>query len=159
MRNLPTSWQGNTESTLQQEQDSISIYTDKKADTREIIAAQVLIKRTYPALHRGFYDTLDDRIRANNFTTARLRDAVSFVIDNCRYPTPTIADFISFDRTVKFKTYDEMCLLAERVEDIWEQWLPVKFPDRPKVVWIHANDIEKYKLQDYQIKKSEEKTK
>lgn len=119
----------------------------------EIIAAQVAIKKSYPALNKGFYDTLDDRIRANGFTKTRLKEAVEFVIDNCRYPTPTIADFISFDRTVKFKTYDEMCLLAERVEGIWEQWLPVKFPDRPKVVWIHANDIEQYKLQGYMVNK------
>lgn len=118
-----------------------------------------MIKRTYPALHKGFYDTLDDRIRANNFTKARLKDAVEFVIDNCRYPTPTVADFVGYDRTVKFKTHDQMCLEALNYPDIWKQWLPVKFPDRPKVVWVHANDIEKYKLQKYQIKKPEEKTK
>jgi len=149
---IPTSlnsWQGNTESTPQT--DSVSLYSDAKADTREIIAAQVTIKKAYPALPKGFYDILDDRIRANNFTKARLHDAVTFVIDNCRYPTPTIADFITFDRTIKSKTHDQMCHEALAYPDIWKQWLPVKFPDRPRVVWIFANDIEQYKLQEYQV--------
>ncbi len=148
---MPDSWQGNTESTLRQQADSVSLYTDDKADTREIIEAQLTIKKAYPSLPAGFYDVLDDRIRANNFTIARLADAVNFVIDNCRYPTPTIAEFITFDRCIKVKTHDQMCNEGQAYPEVWDQWLPVKFPDRPKIVWVHANDVEKYKLQDYQV--------
>jgi len=116
-------------------------------DTKEVIEAQVRIKRAFPSLGAGFYDTLDDRIRANGFTAERLKDAVANVIDNCRYPQPSIADFINFDKTIKFKTWHEMTK-----DDCWDTYLPVKFPDRPKTVWIHANDIAQYKLEKYQIK-------
>lgn len=133
------------------QEEKISLYEDRRAGTKEIIESLAVIKKTYPALHKGFYDMLDDRIRANNFTAARLKDAINYVIDNCRYPTPTIADFISFDRTVKFKTYDEICWQTHNCPEIWNQWLPVKLPALPKVVWIHANDIVRFKLEKYQV--------
>lgn len=94
----------------------------------------------------GFYDAFTDRIQANEFCDERLTDAVNYVIDNCVYPTPTIANFISYDRTVKFKTWNEMTK-----EDLWDTYLPVKFPDRPKVIWVHANDIAAYKLEKYMV--------
>jgi len=126
---------------------SISLYTDAPVETRDIIEAVTIIKKSFPSLPVGFYDILDDRLRANWFTAQRLKDAVEFVVDNCIYPTPTIANFISFDRTVKFKTHDQMCK-----EELWDTYVPVKFPDMPKVIWIFANDVEKYKLQKYLVK-------
>jgi predicted RNase H-like nuclease len=148
---LPNSWQESTELTAQT--DSISIYSDALADTREIIEAQKNIKRSFPALPAGFYDMFDDRIRANRFTVQRLADAVDCVIDNCIFPQPTIAQFISYDRTLKYKTYDEMCKDALTSDSVWQQWLPVKFPDRPRVVWVHENDIAKYRLQEHIVNK------
>ena len=93
-----------------------------------------------------------DRVIANKFTAQRLKDAVTYVIDNCPYPTPTIANFISFDRTVKFRTHEEMCKEALTYQQVWQEWLPVKMPNMPKTVWIFANDIEKYKLAEYVVK-------
>lgn len=114
--------------------------------------AVVAIKKAFPSLPTGFYDMFDSRIKDNNFTANRLNDAVTHVIDNCIYPTPTIANFISFDRTVKFKTHDEMCKEAMTYPQVWQQWLPVRFPNMPKTVWVFANDIEKYKLTEYVVK-------
>lgn len=146
MRNLPTSWQESTGLTLQAE-FSLSIYIDAKADTKDIIAAQVRIKKAFPALAAGFYDTLDDRIRANGFTIQRLKDAVDYVIDNCHYPQPSIADFVGYDKLIECRNWRDMTR-----EEQWDTFLPVKLPDRPKVVWIHANDIAQYKLEKYQVK-------
>lgn len=141
-----------------QEEDEISLYKGKLT-TKGVVASVAKIKAAFPALPGSFYDALSERIIDNGFCDQRLKDAVNFVIDNCRYPTPTVADFITFNQTVKFKTHDQMCLEALNYPDIWKQWLPVKLPDRPKVVWIHANDIDRYKLQDYLVKKTEERTK
>jgi hypothetical protein len=135
--------------------DKISLYADPLAGTKEIIAAQVRIKKSFPALPAGFYDTLDDRIRENGFTVQRLKDAVSYVIDNCPYPTPMIANFISYDKTIKFRTYNEMLKEAVPYEInsvLWKEWLPVKFPHLPATVWVHANDVARYDLSKYQVK-------
>lgn len=130
--------------------NEISLYSGQLT-TQVVVASVAKIKAAFPALPGGFYDTLADRITANGFCDERLRDAVNHVIDNCPYPTPTIANFISYDRTVKFKTYDEMCKEALTSDSIWREWLAVKYPDMPKTVWVHANDVQKYNLQKYVI--------
>jgi len=48
------------------------------------------------------------RIRDKKIPAQRLRDAVLFLIDNFKYPCPTIADVISFDRKTKLYTHQEV---------------------------------------------------
>lgn len=114
-----------------------------------------MIKKSFPSLPASFYDVFDDRVRANNFTVQRLKDAVDYVIDNCPYPMPTIANFISYDKAVKYKTYEEMMDLSVPYEmngGIWKAWLPVRLPNCSIVVWIHKSDIDRYQLYKYQVK-------
>ena len=59
-----------------------------------------LIKKAFPALPLGFYDVLTDRLTEHGFCDDRFRDAVIHVIDTCPYPTPTIANFISYDKKI-----------------------------------------------------------
>lgn len=127
------------------EGNEISIYSGELTP-RAVIENVARIKMAFPSLPAGFYDILSERIKENKFCDDRLVDAVAHVIDNCRYPNPSVADFISFDRTLKFKTWHEMTK-----EDCWSTYLPVKFPDRPKVVWIHANDIANHGLGKYLV--------
>lgn len=138
---------------LSPEKTEISLYNDTLAGPKDIIDASVRVKKAFPALPKSFYDTFDDRIRDKGFTVQRLKDAVNYVIDNCQYPTPTIANFISFDRTIKFRTHEEMCKEAMTYQQVWKEWLPVKMPNMPKTVWIFANDIEKYNLKTFIVKK------
>src|SRR6056297_3560852 len=78
----------------------ISVYNDEL--TKEFAAKMTeKIVKTFPKLSSQFFDIFYDRIRDNGFTDKRLKDAVNYVIDNCQYPEPTIAQFISFDKTVK----------------------------------------------------------
>jgi hypothetical protein len=56
------------------------------------------IKKAFPALPVEFYDILCEKIKEHNFTDHRLVKAVNHVIDSCIYPTPTIAQFITFDK-------------------------------------------------------------
>lgn len=65
------------------------------------------IKEAFPQLTPGFYDILQEMIKKDNFCDSRLIDAVDHVIRNCRYPNPTIAEFISYDKKMKIYTYNE----------------------------------------------------
>ena len=57
----------------------------------------VVIKKAFPSLPKSFYEIFIERLKANGFTDEKLNKAINHVIDNCKYPTPTIANFISFD--------------------------------------------------------------
>lgn len=134
--------------------DTVSIYAGTL--TNEVALSNIVkIKAAFPALPGSFYDVLSSRLIDKGFCDTRLNDAVNHVIDNCIYPTPSIAEFISFDRTIKVKTHEEMCKEAMTYEQIWDTWLPIKFPELPKVLWVHANDIEKYKLTQYRVKQKQ----
>jgi hypothetical protein len=52
----------------------------------------------------------------------------------------------------KYKSYDEMCQLALNNKDIWKQMTAIKFPDMPKTVWAHPNDVVKHNLNQYVVK-------
>src|ERR1035437_8959738 len=56
------------------------------------------IKNAFPSLPVGFYDVLCDRLKTKKFNDARLCNAVDGVIDTCAFPTPTVANFIMFDK-------------------------------------------------------------
>lgn len=117
--------------------------------TRNIIECVKKIKQAFPSLPPGFYDVLSERITHHKFSDERLRDAVNNAIDNCVYPTPTIAQFVSFDRRIKVLTYDEY---IKKIEDngewIGKDYKPIRFADQERPVWIHVNDIKKYNLQN-----------
>lgn len=56
------------------------------------------LKKAFPTLPEEFYDILCERIKEHELTDKRLIKAVNYVIDNCVYPTPTIANFILYDQ-------------------------------------------------------------
>jgi hypothetical protein len=103
------------------------------------------IKKAFPSLPVGFYDILTDRLADNGFSNDRLTDAVRNVIDTCIYPTPTIAQFISFDKRVKTYTYLQYCDIVEKGGD-GKNYKAIKLKGRPVPVWIHINDVEQYNI-------------
>jgi len=52
----------------------------------------------FPDLTGSFQDLLLERLEANKFSDDRLQRAITGVIEHCAYPTPTIADFLKWDR-------------------------------------------------------------
>lgn len=106
-----------------------------------------IIKKSFPALPIEFYDIFMDRIKANSFSDERLNDAVANVIDNCPYPTPTIAQFISFDKKVTFYKYPD---IVQKLEDgdtnAFDRYKRIELEGLPEAVWIHVNDIAKYNI-------------
>ena len=131
---------------------SISVYSGELS-TRTVIDGIKKIKAAFPNLPPDFYDILSDRIKENGFSDMRFVNAINHVIDTCKYPTPTIADFIGYDKQIKLYSYDEMLVkinfAGNSVSFQWDNYKPVKFMDREKLVWVHNDDISKYKLKIY----------
>jgi hypothetical protein len=67
--------------------------------TTECLAKNLdVVHKIYPSLSEGFYDILCERLKAHGFSDRELTKAVNHVIDTCKYPQPTIAEFISYLR-------------------------------------------------------------
>jgi len=130
-----------------QNSHEISIYKGE-LDTRSILTNVAKIKQAFPSLPLTFFEVFDERIHANGFSSQRLNDAVSHVIDTCVYPVPTIANFISFDKKVKILSHAHVCDIVSKGEDSMDSFKPIKIKGRNKPVWIHINDIRQYNIKD-----------
>jgi hypothetical protein len=142
MISLRTSSQINS-GLIQSTSNEISTYKGELT-TECIIRNTSAIRKSFPNLPIDFFDVFTDRVKANGFTDERLNDAVGHVIDTCIYPTPTIAQFISWDKKIKVFTYEEM--LKKWDDGVKDAYQPIQFPDRSVPVWVHVNDIKMYNL-------------
>jgi hypothetical protein len=134
-------------STLIKKEDhfEMSVYAGEL--TKRCIAENtVKLKHSFPALEDGFYDVFYERLKANNYTDERLNDAIGHVIDNCIYPAPTIAQFISFDKRIKLYTYNQVLKMNDESQSAFVTHRPVKMEGQSLPMYAHLNDIEKYKL-------------
>lgn len=122
---------------------NLSIYSGNLT-TNEIIDQQLRLKKSFPGLPAEFYDILIERLKENNFNDARLKAAIDNLIDTCVYPLPTIANIISYDKTVKLYTYTQICDLVSN-GDKMSNYKKVK--SNFLNLWARVDDIEKYKLQ------------
>jgi hypothetical protein len=84
---------------MQTNDDTVSIYHGELTQ-QGIIDGVKAIKKAFPSLPVDFYDILIDRLRVNGFSDDRFIDSVVYVIDTCVYPTPTIANFIAYDKRI-----------------------------------------------------------
>lgn len=142
MKSLPKSYQN----TGINENNSLSGYKGKL--TREnIVKCNIKLKQTFPSLPPGFYDIFSERLKANNFTDERLIDAINHVIDNCIYPIPTIANFISFDKKVRLYNHNDIIEMLNDNPSAFKQFRPIKFENSSFPVYANIIDIEKYNLE------------
>lgn len=144
MPNLPNSSEENLQRTGQY---SLSIYNGEL--TTECIVKQVKkLKQAFPSLPKGFYDVLTDRIQELGFCDKRLTAAVNNLIDTCTYPTPTIANLITWDRRIKLYTYMQMVEMTnEYGACIWDGYKAVNVPGITVRVFASILDIEIYNLE------------
>lgn len=144
MRRLQESSPRTSELMLQN--NELSIY-DGTLSTPIIIKNIARIKNSFPALPEGFYEVFSQRIVEQKFNDARLSDAVNHVIDTCIYPTPTIAQFISFDKKIKiYKYFEIMKMVDDGDPKAFERHKRIVMDGLPEPVWIHINDIAKYNI-------------
>ena len=123
------------------------IYTDELTKP-VIVETSIKIRQAFPALPKEFFDILSDRIIDNKFSDKRLIDAAKHVIDNCIYPTPTIAQFIAFDRRIKLYDYNQVLKLNEELGGkAFEFYRPVRIGENVKPVYARVNDIKEFNLE------------
>jgi len=128
------------------EKGELSVYRGALT-TSCVIQNTVKIKNAFPSLPEGFYEIFSERILDSGFTDDRLNDSVNNVIDTCVYPVPTLAQFLSFDKRVKvFKYYDIVKMVDDGDLKAFDRYKRVVMEGLPEAVWIHVNDIAKYKI-------------
>lgn len=122
-------------------------------NTPAIIEGVKKIKAAFPSLPAGFYDVFADRIKDNGFNDDRLRDAVNHVIDNCRYPNPSIADFISFDKRIEVLSYSQILEKMDKIgPSVWKDYKAVMLGGYKKPVYINIAEADSLGLK-YQLYK------
>lgn len=108
---------------------------------------------SFPSLNPEFYAVFANRIKENGFSNDRLSHAVKHVIDNCVYPQPTIAQFISYDKKVKLYNYAEYGnFVAENrgtadATGGHKLMKPVRVNGISSPMWAMVSDIELYGLE------------
>jgi hypothetical protein len=136
---------GNSLPEQNQSISEISLYKGQLT-TKKLIEGVSIIQKSFPSLPISFYEIFKDRIKANNFTDERLMDSITNVIDTCVYPTPTIAQFISFDKRVKVYKYPEIVKMVDDDPNAFDRYKRIVMEGLPEAVWIHVNDIAKYNI-------------
>ena len=124
----------------------MSLYNDELTAENTTLN-MVKIQKVFPALNKEFYDIFQERLKDKGFTDKKLNDAVNNVIDTCIYPTPTIANFLRYDRNIKLYSYEQMIKLNnEYAGQAFKYFRPVKIDNLEKPMYASKTDIEKYDL-------------
>lgn len=111
------------------------------------------IKSSFPNLGTEFYNVLLERVRDLKISDDRLVASVKNVIDNCEYPTPTIAQFIKFDKKIKLYNFVQMQKLNNELSGKgFNHYSSIKVGWSEKPMWASNNDIEQYNLTRFQAK-------
>jgi len=118
----------------------ISIYDDKLTE-KGLAEAVGRVFKAFPTLTVDFHDVLGDRIKEKGIGDKRLMDSVNYVIDNCVYPQPTIAQFLTFDKKVKLYDWTQLTSL-QTYEGKWFEY----FSLLENGYYASNKDIEKYGL-------------
>lgn len=122
--------------------NEISVYQKGGLTTKNIISQVKKLRAAFPQLPKAYYDILSQRIKANQFSDQRFDDAVNNLIDNCQYPTPTIANVISYDKKITLYTYSKVVEAVNYGRDMKD------FKKlRDKKLWMELSDAEQYGLQ------------
>jgi hypothetical protein len=134
---LPTSWRNIWDGNHPIE---LSVYHDELTNG-ETIKTINRLRIAFPELDQRYFDILMERVIDTHFTDKRLVDAANYVIDNCQYPRPSIAEMISFDKKFRVYRYDELIKLIAETGVKMENYRAVRLhPDQQKPVWVHIDD-------------------
>lgn len=119
----------------------ISIYKGELSPN--VVAGQMLkLTTVFPTIEDEFINVLAERIVANGFSNERLTDAVDNLVDNFKYPRPSIADVIGFDCRIKIYDYSEYSaeILGKKSSgnDFTKHWID------DKLFWVKISECERY---------------
>lgn len=93
--------------------NQLSVYGQGKVSSQTYAACIVDIKKSFPKLLGSWYDVLERMLDEEKFTDKRLIDATKSLIKNCQYPEPTLANIISYDKTIKVYLWEELLTITK----------------------------------------------
>lgn len=124
----------------------VSIYGKGQVDKDVWGKASIVIKKTYPLLSNDFISVLYERMQEHEFTNERCLESIKHVIDNCVYPTPTIANFVSFDKHIELLTYPQMLKKNDELQGRGFKYYSAVDFGLSKPLYTSNVNVEKYKL-------------
>ena len=87
----------------------LSRYEGQPVPAHNEIANEFMrLRAAFPSLSKEYFAILTERIVSRKMTYEQLHDAVSRVIDTCKYPTPSISEICSYDDTIKLYMHSEI---------------------------------------------------
>ncbi len=129
---------------IKEKHSELSMY---KGKITEEVFKQGVKKLTvaFSGLKQDFLKLLLELLKENEFSNERYLDAVQHVICTCKYPSPTIADFIQYDKFIIVYTpeqFSTFCYVKE-IDNPFKTYLIVKGSSD---IYIKIEDILKFNL-------------
>lgn len=139
------SLQKSYETDLTNGENSITVYTGELTQ-QNVVNNVARIKACFPQLTPEFYKILIERLKDKGFSDQRLTDSVNYLIDNFQYPTPTLANILSFDKRVKILDYNQVCTLIGKQEASFSDFSKIHINE--KMFYVRNSDKELYNIPD-----------
>lgn len=125
-----------------QGQTEISIYQGPL--TPKCVVSEISkVRAAFPNLPQTFFDLLAERVAVNGFSDERLKAAVGYLIDNCPYPNPSIANIISFDKKYKIYRHSDVLEMLDKGRK-WDDFTKVFIKN--KLFYVSVSDKEMYNI-------------
>lgn len=130
--------------------NQISVYKPGKVSSEVFALGCKLIKGSKPKLTDDWYKTLEIMIDRLGFNDEKFQDAIEVMIATCRFPEPSHADILSYDKFIDFYTWEE---LLENVNYAAAESRKIYLESFVKVVhyslerFVKKKDAIKYKLE------------
>ena len=120
-----------------------SIYQDKLTDVG-IFNAIYDLKCAFPDIPKNYLNELAEKLKSNNFTDAKIRDASYYFIYNFNGDYPIIEDIIKFDKYIKVYSKKELKMLKFEYGVDMKKYKMLEKNGRK--VWALKSQLEKYNL-------------
>ncbi len=147
---------------LETRDNELSIYKSGKVSAEAFAHGSKKIKDAFPKLPASWFTVLDQMLDEEKFSEERFRDAVNSLIKNCVYPEPTIANIISYDRSVKVYTYRELMekykdsyYMGSKQDPIFTEYERIDFYGQER--FARKEEVERYSLKKWIINNNSQK--
>ncbi|GAB6393734.1 MAG: hypothetical protein MdMp024_0046 [Bacteroidales bacterium] len=125
---------------------ALSLYDDAPCTPDDVAVAIRTLSICFN-MQAQFWAILTERIIANAFTKRRLQSAVDYVLDNFKYKDLSVANIITFDKSVKLLTPLEIAAIRRQHGDAAaEDYERVRIGDRVFYVSKREVELQKHNL-------------
>ncbi|MBO7617329.1 MAG: hypothetical protein J6T22_09445 [Bacteroidales bacterium] len=135
----------------------VTTYKGEPATDRDMKDAVAMLAISYPQVKTELYGVLCARWKDEGWTAERIKDAISNLIDTCKYPTFSIGQIMSYDRPMKLYTHGGYMWLINNglaqdadacgdKSDFGKLYIDKGKPTQ-KVFFYLKKDVEKYRAQ------------